>query len=389
MNSEKNTCKSTDVQAGTDSSSTLSSTLPGDSENEIDTNTNTDLNNDTANDTDTNTDLTGTDNEDCSDGIANIANTVCCALSCGTCGGAGCAQLPGGAENCCAGTIIDNGILCDNSNAPCISDPSAITPDDTESTDSATEGSCVFEDVSTLYTQTGTDPTFQSLLDDEVFPVGVNSTIGVLGSDINVNNALLEICSERTNGIPQDIKIHTLCNSTIPRTDFDKWTRWYQEDGNTQIFRLFEGEYNVRNDRPEAARVESFTNIGWKEGDGWYQWEGTYTIIKPHECSIFQAKNSDNDWGIMINMTDEGDIVLNHRLHKDDFTIATTMTGIPFELKVRDNGREYEVYLNGEFIDDGYYDRPDGTTNFRWGMYDHTIQHDAMIFVTSAKITEP
>jgi hypothetical protein len=61
------------------------------------------------------------------------------------------------------------------------------------------------------------------------------------------------------------------------------------------------------------------------------------------------------------------------------------MTGKSFDLKVRDNGHDYEVFLNGKKVGAGYYDRPEGHTGFRWGMYDKTLQHDAMIFVTGAK----
>ncbi|MBI1336414.1 MAG: hypothetical protein GC164_05575 [Phycisphaera sp.] len=236
-----------------------------------------------------------------------------------------------------------------------------------------------------LYTQDGTDPTFQQLHDEKAFPIGENSTGGVKGSAIDVDNAVVEDCPTGKNPIPRGISIHTLCNSHIPRKDFDKWTRWYQEDGNTQVFRLFKGEHNVRNSRPDAARVEAFSNLHWTFAEGqWHEWEGTYTIIKPHGCSIFQAKNNKNDWGVMINLNDKGDIILNHRRHQEDKTIATDMTGKQFTLKVRDNGRDYEVFLNGEKVGEGYYDRPEGTTSFRWGMYDHTIKHDAMIFVTGA-----
>lgn len=235
-----------------------------------------------------------------------------------------------------------------------------------------------------MFVQSGTDLSFKSLLEDGTIPVGANSTQGVRGSTINVDNTLVERGPNSTNPIPKDIRIHTLCNSAIPRSEFEKWTRWYQEDGNTQVFRLFEGEHNVRNARPDAARIEAFSNLTWKRGD-WHEWEGTYTIVKPHGCAIFQAKNNVNDWGVMINLSDGGDITLNHRRHQEDVVIATNMTGKSFDLKVRDNGYDYEVYLNGGKVGAGYYDRPDGHSAFRWGMYDKTLIHDAMIFVTGAK----
>lgn len=239
-------------------------------------------------------------------------------------------------------------------------------------------------DTAKFFTQMGDDPSFKSLLADKKIPLGINSTDGVKGSTIDVNNEFVERGVNSTNPIPIDIKIHTLCNSLINRSDFDKWTRWYQEDGNTQIFRLFKDECNVRNSRPDAARIESFSALKWTRGE-WHEWEGTYTIVKPHGCAIFQAKNNKNDWGVMINLSDNGDITLNHRRHQEDKVIARNMTGKSFDLKVRDNGREYEVYFNGKKEGEGYYDRPEGHTCFRWGMYDKTLNHDALIFVTGAK----
>jgi len=238
-----------------------------------------------------------------------------------------------------------------------------------------------------LFTQAGTDPVFDTLLKNGVIPVGKNSTLGVKGSVITINKDLVERGVKSTNPVPENIRIHTLCNSVIPRKDFPKWTRWYQEDGNTQIFRLFTGERNVRNARENAARIESFSDITWQRGE-WHEWSGTYTIVKPHGCAIFQAKNNKNDWSVMINLSDDGSITLNHRRHQEDVVIAENMTGKSFDLKVRDNGHDYEVYLNGKKMGAGHYDRPEGHTGFRWGMYvggKTLVKHDAMIFVTGAR----
>ena len=242
-------------------------------------------------------------------------------------------------------------------------------------------------DAGNLFTQAGTDPSFKELMDKKAFPIGKNSTGGVTGSKVNVAHDLVNPGGENKDPIPQNIMIHTLCNSALQRSQFPKWTRWYQEDGNTQVFRLFEGEHNVRNKRANAARIEAFSRLRFQKGD-WHEWEGTYTIVKPHGCAIFQSKNNKNEWSVMINLNDDGDIKLNHRRHKEDVVIAKNMTGKSFDLKVRDNGHEYEVFLNGEKVGDGHYDRPEGHTAFRWGMYvggKTLVKHDAMIFVTGAK----
>ena len=79
-----------------------------------------------------------------------------------------------------------------------------------------------------LYTQIGSDPSFQSLLEHGIIPVGRNSSDGVKGLTVNVNKALLKQFVEGNHPIPQDIGIHTLGNSVIRRKDFSKWSRWYQ-----------------------------------------------------------------------------------------------------------------------------------------------------------------
>jgi hypothetical protein len=237
-----------------------------------------------------------------------------------------------------------------------------------------------------FYTQRGTDEEFSEIMKSGDLKKGSNTNDGLKGSRISVNGALLKDGPNARRRIPDDINIHTLANSSIPRRDFAKWSRWYQEDGNTQVFRLFKGEVNVRNTRENAARVEAFGTTGWKEGE-WHEWVGTYTIIKPHGAAIFQAKNNENDWSVQLNMNDKGDVSLNHRRGTDK-VIATDMAGKPFHIRVRDNGLDYEVFLNGKSVGKGSYARPKGVTNFRWGMYlgSNEVKHDAMIFVTGAEI---
>lgn len=250
----------------------------------------------------------------------------------------------------------------------------------------STAGFCFTGQPDHFYTQHGSDPTWQSIMDEGRISIGRNSRTGITGSTIKVNHDALCDLPTADNPIPQGIRIHTLGNSFIPRSGFENWSRWYQEDGNTQIFRLFEGEHNVRNERENAARIEAFSDLKFKHGD-WHQWQGTYTIIKPHRCAIFQSKNIQNQWAVTINLLDNGDIKLNHRRHQEDKIIAHNMTGKSFHLRVRDNGREYEVFLNGEKVGEGHYDRPEGHTAFRWGMYvggKTLVNHDAMIFVTGA-----
>jgi hypothetical protein len=239
----------------------------------------------------------------------------------------------------------------------------------------------------TLYVQTGTDPAFAEVLASGRLPKAQSSNQGVTGSVIDVNNRVVEVGPYAKRPIPKDIRIHTLGNSVIPRKDFPKWTRWYQEDGNTQVFRLFKDEENVHNDRKLAARVEAFSELKWKRGP-WHEWSGTYTIIKPHSAAIFQAKNGGvPNWAVQLNMNDKGDVSFCPR-RKPAVVIAKNMTGKPFHIRVRDNGHDFEVYLDGKQVGTGFWDRPEGETGFRWGMYlgAQPVRHEAMLFVTGVAI---
>ena len=51
------------------------------------------------------------------------ASGVCCLASCGTCGGPGCNDRPGGSAACCGGTVQKAALSCDEHEAPCVLDP--------------------------------------------------------------------------------------------------------------------------------------------------------------------------------------------------------------------------------------------------------------------------
>ncbi len=56
----------------------------------------------------------------CERGIMDDSGNVCCAASCGECGGEECGAREGGADSCCTGAIIESGVSCGSANAPCI-----------------------------------------------------------------------------------------------------------------------------------------------------------------------------------------------------------------------------------------------------------------------------
>ncbi|CAN0414131.1 unnamed protein product, partial [Scytosiphon promiscuus] len=58
----------------------------------------------------------------CSNGLPGFeTGGVCCATSCGSCGGVGCGSLPGGSASCCSNVIIASGEQCSvTEEAPCV-----------------------------------------------------------------------------------------------------------------------------------------------------------------------------------------------------------------------------------------------------------------------------
>ena len=113
-----------------------------------------------------------------------------------------------------------------------------------------------------LYTCEGTDPSFAAVQKSSGGKPGERfNRGGALGSRIRVNHELLEKQIGKPGPIPKDIGLHTEFSGGINRKDFDQWTRWYQEDGNVQVFRLFKGEQNIRGgDQKDGSpgRVEVF-----------------------------------------------------------------------------------------------------------------------------------
>merc|ERR1711953_510337 len=72
----------------------------------------------------------------CADGIFKTQNGVgvCCAKSCGTCGGSGCGGFPGGKWNCCADAIAKDGDNCTKSDDTGCRIPDSVTLPDPQDT---------------------------------------------------------------------------------------------------------------------------------------------------------------------------------------------------------------------------------------------------------------
>lgn len=252
-----------------------------------------------------------------------------------------------------------------------------------------------------LYTKSGSDHTWDYIKSNNLIPIGSTSTAGIKGSTIDVNQNHSEISSSpyANRKIVDNMAIHTLGNATVPRKDFHKWTRWYQEDGNTQVFRLFKGEINVGNDVYYKPRIEAELKAHSKgvkinNGADWVEWSGTYTFVEPVEANIFQIW-SNNDYVLMLTMKNNGTVQLNPRDQSGFKTILENGKGKSVHIRVRDYGNKYEVYVNGEKFYGRNYEAKYGSNraaHFRWGIYasrksgDHDgVPQDGMMFVTGAQ----
>ncbi len=258
-----------------------------------------------------------------------------------------------------------------------------------------------------IYTQEGADPSFAAVQASSGSKPGERfNKGGAEGSRIHVTHALLEKQVGKTGPIPKDIGLHTEFSGGINRKEFGQWTRWYQEDGNVQVFRLFKGEQNIRNGEAKngsPGRVEVFShNVSVASGT-WREWEGTYTVIKPVRGCIFQLMHEGSLWPFHIEMSEKGDLYFLSRRPvpgKDrEIMMAENMVGKSMSFKVRANGEDYEVYQKApldagswKLVTKGSFTKAeDNKISFRWGIYcgskkGQTVPNDALLFVSGVTL---
>jgi len=258
-----------------------------------------------------------------------------------------------------------------------------------------------------LYTQEGSDPSFADVLKSSGGQAGERfNRGGAPGSHIQVNKELLEKQVGTIGPIPADIGLHTEFSAGISRKDFRQWSRWYQEDGNVQVFRLFKGEQNVRGGADKdgsPGRVETFSHTLTVAPGTWCQWEGTYTVLQPVRACIFQLMHEGSLWPFHVEMSDKGDLYFLRRSPvpgmEREITMAKDMVGKSLSVKVRANGEDYEVYQKApldagpwKLVTKGSFTKAEhNKISFRWGMYcgskkGQTVPNDALLFVTGVKI---
>lgn len=185
-------------------------------------------------------------------------------------------------------------------------------------------------------------------------------------------------------------------------TNGNNSSRWYQETGNTQIFRTFPGDENFVGDRRGAPRSEAFadSNLSTKFGDGkGMTFNGRFHVLEHNgsrDVMLFQSKGTGENtseaslkrgaleepaWGVAMFAEKDGDIVLRERrasterrrdgtLRPVDNVIDTNKDiGESFNLRVKDDGRNYEAFIDDKSMASGTWDRGNTPTVARWGNY--------------------
>lgn len=264
-----------------------------------------------------------------------------------------------------------------------------------------------------LYTLEGKDPPITEFLENGAIVLGERFGKGpVTGAKVVVNHERLE---KLTGKLPDlDTKHITGIQHQAGHGrrdgrrfgDFAKWSRWYQEDGNTQIFRFHKGDWNFRQADPKTAlpgRIEALSNDMKVEPGTWLEWEGTVTIIKPHRGTMFQMFHKGPQlWSFHLGMSEEGDISFNRRRpaagKEKKIVLAEKMVGKPLSIKIRSNAEDFEIYKkrplideDWEFVTDGSYKRGnDNKVQFRWGWYPGRTEgekvKDGLYFVSGTTI---
>ncbi|QIA65475.1 hypothetical protein GT360_18220 [Vibrio astriarenae] len=259
-------------------------------------------------------------------------------------------------------------------------------------------------DISQFYQQDGTDPTWSQVLStDALKPLQTFTSQGVDGSRITINREKVETGpygNRPINSEENQYRIHTVGHPSITQDQFHLWSRWYQEDGNTQIFRLFKDEENVSNKRKLAARVEAFSpEARWLPEPGvWHEFSARFNVLKSagcstkpgkeHYCSLFQAKGNNVDhWSVMLRVHGDGSLWFYPRGGKHT-KIRDNVIGQPFDMKVRDNGLDYEMYIDGDLVGTGQSLRTE-EIGFRWGIYVGATEvlDDILVLVTGVDMS--
>jgi hypothetical protein len=213
----------------------------------------------------------------------------------------------------------------------------------------------------------------------------ISGVIDTRGTQINVDNSAIETTStgSRSVMLNNDMKWHNPFGTTYSNPTS---TRWYQKDGNTQVFRVFPNDQNYFGSRMGAARSEAFADnhLTTVENDGKTMTFSARFHVAQHngdkDVMLFQSKgrglNTQDGtypaWGISMWVEKDGDIILVKRnvIFSQNEKIDTGYdVGESFNLRVTDDGFSYKAFINNVELASGTWERGDTPTVARWGAY--------------------
>lgn len=236
-----------------------------------------------------------------------------------------------------------------------------------------------------------------------------NGEIDASGPHIEVPNDVIEKTSIGTRAVmsDNDMRWHNPLSSMV--TNPEKYTRWYQKDGNTQVFRVYPGDENWQSAREGAARSEAFApSLGIRRDDGKVMTFSARYRVAEHNGSkdvkLFQSKATmeggyDPAWCLALHVTAAGDIDIIKRgvTWDQNERISTGFSvGESFNFRVTDDGFNYKVFVNDELKASGSYERKNLKSVCRWGAYVQggsegvltgDLDNPEVIYVSGARVT--
>ena len=263
------------------------------------------------------------------------------------------------------------------------------------------------------------DPTFEELLKthQETGKNGspcLSSTKPILGSTVHVNHEFLEQGMGKVSD-PRKIEklniMFAIRHGVKPKDAAKDYTRWYQVDGNTQIFRMF--NHDLQADLKTECRDEVFTHP-YSTENRVVVWEGSYCVPdtgswhgKPWAGGIaFQIGDVGNVNGQSYPYFSMGageEYAVHHRYSfqkpwsgEKNHTLMKDVKGKNFPMRFRYDGHYYEISTktpDGKYkvLDGGTLPTATGKASFRWGCYvghanENGVTGNKLIFVTGAKV---
>jgi hypothetical protein len=188
-------------------------------------------------------------------------------------------------------------------------------------------------------------------------------------------------------GIPSPFNLFTVIDDDVERKDFNTVSKWYEEQPNKQIFKLFVGD--EFNGERKHARTEAGQGLKWKEGEGWHTFEATMqpSTTLNETYTIGQLFAGCCGPQLRIAVKSNGHVAVESR-NNDNVTLTPNLGFVngtnSFKIKIRSDGKNMEVYFNDELkfsalTDESRNNNTAALYHFRWGVYSNEKMKENLI----------